>query len=114
MDKSFRIMGIDPGYMPDTAIIEQVSAMPKQGATSGFRFGMGVGLIRGVLAGARIPIIQVPATKWKRFYNLNSDKEKSRALAIRLFPHVSGLALKRHHGRAEALLIANYLRTTKP
>jgi hypothetical protein len=32
-------------------------------------------------------------------------------MAIRLFPLVEGLSLKKHHGRAEALLLAHYLRT---
>lgn len=99
---------------PDIAIIEQVGPMPKQGASSGFRFGMGVGLIRGVLAAHLVPIVQVHSTKWKRYYALHTDKEASRALAIRLFPEAAHLmALKKHHGRAEALLLANWHKETQ-
>jgi crossover junction endodeoxyribonuclease RuvC len=99
---------------PDVAIIEQVGPMPKQGASSGFRFGMGVGLIRGVLSAHLVPTIQVHSTKWKRYYNLHADKEASRALAIRLFPEAANaLTLKKHHGRAEALLIAHWYKETK-
>lgn len=98
---------------PDTGVIEQVGPMPKQGASSGFRFGMGVGLIRGVLAAHLVPINQVHSTKWKRYYSLHSDKEESRALAIRLFPEAAHmLNLKKHHGRAEALLIAHWYKET--
>ena len=66
---------------------------------------MGCGLIRGVLAGAGVPIISVTPAKWKKHFSLNSDAEKSRALAIRRFP-TAPLARKKDHGRAEALLMA--------
>ena len=71
---------------PDVAVVEQVGSMPKQGVASTFKFGMGCGLIRGVLAGAGVPIISVTPAKWKKHFSLNSDAEKSRALAIRRFP----------------------------
>jgi len=96
------------------AVVEQVSAMPKQGVSSSFRFGMGCGLIRGVLAAFGIQIILVPATKWKKHFNLDSDAEKSRALALRLWPTCRDLTHKKDHGRAEALLMARwYLETHK-
>ena len=91
---------------PDVAVVEQVGSMPKQGVASTFKFGMGCGLIRGVLAGAGVPIISVTPAKWKKHFSLNSDAEKSRALAIRRFPGVTTLARKKDHGRAEALLLA--------
>ena len=91
---------------PDVAVVEQVGSMPKQGVASMFKFGMGCGLIRGVLAGAGVPIISVTPAKWKKHFSLNSDAEKSRALAIRRFPGVTTLARKKDHGRAEALLLA--------
>jgi crossover junction endodeoxyribonuclease RuvC len=91
---------------PDVAVVEQVGAMPGQGTSSMFRFGMGCGLIRGVLAGAGVPIISVTPAKWKKHFSLDSDAEKSRALAIRRFPGVTTLARKKDHGRAEALLLA--------
>ena len=91
---------------PDLAVVELSSSMPKQGVASTFKFGMGCGLIRGVLAGAGVPIINVTAAKWKKHFALNNDGEKSRALAIRRFPDVTQLSRKKDHGRAEALLIA--------
>ena len=91
---------------PDVAIVEQVGSMPKQGVSSTFKFGMGCGLIRGVLAGAGVPIISVTPAKWKKHFSLNNDGEKSRALAIRRFPGVTTLTRKKDHGRSEALLLA--------
>jgi Holliday junction resolvasome RuvABC endonuclease subunit len=90
---------------PDVAVVEQVGSMPKQGVSSTFKFGMGCGLIRGVLAAHNVPIISVTPAKWKKHFSLNNDGEKSRALAIRRFPSAS-LARKKDHGRAEALLMA--------
>jgi crossover junction endodeoxyribonuclease RuvC len=40
---------------------------------------------------------------------LSSDKEAARALALRLFPACAEhFRLKKHHGRAEAALIAKF------
>ena len=52
-------------------------------------------------------MVLVEPSKWKRALHLNSDKEASRQLAIQLFPHAhERLVLKKHHQRAEAMLIA--------
>lgn len=94
---------------PDFAIVENVSAMPKQGATSGFRFGMGVGIIHGVLLACHVRTHLVRASEWKKHFRLSADKELSRALAIRMFPERSNeLRRVKDHGRAEALLIAEF------
>lgn len=95
---------------PSVAVVELVGSMPKQGLSSTFKFGMGCGIIRGVLAALDIPVIQVTPAKWKRALGLNADKEKSRALAIRLYPGARGLDRKRDAGRAEALLLAHWYR----
>jgi crossover junction endodeoxyribonuclease RuvC len=98
----------------DKAVVEQVSAFPGQGVSSSFRFGMGCGLIRGVIAARDMPMIIVTPTKWKKHFALDSDGEKSRALALRLWPSCKDLVRKKDHGRAEALLMARwYLETHK-
>lgn len=100
-------------WNPEVAVVEQVAAMPKQGVSSSFRFGMGCGLLRGVLMALGIPVIQVAPTKWKKHFNLNAEAEKSRALAIRYWPECERLGFKKHHGRAEALLIARWFVETR-
>jgi crossover junction endodeoxyribonuclease RuvC len=66
-------------------------------------------MVRGVIAAAGIPLHLVSPAKWKRAYGLDADKEKSRALALRLWPARADLfGRKRDHGRAEAALIARY------
>lgn len=92
-------------------IIESVHAMPKQGVCSMFSFGMGYGVWLGIIAALNIPVEFVTPQSWKKYYRLGSDKEASRAMALQLFPNESdNLKLKKHHGRAEALLLAEYLR----
>jgi len=84
--------------------------MPKQGASSGFKFGRATGALEGVLACCEIPLTVIEPTAWKKFHQLRGgDKESSRQRALQLFPSAHALlARKKDHGRAEAPLIALY------
>jgi crossover junction endodeoxyribonuclease RuvC len=96
-------------YRPTIAVVEHVSSMPKQGVASTFAFGRAYGTVLGVLSALNIPTIKVTPAQWKHHYRLNGkDKESARTRAIQLFPEVPNLNLKKHHGRAEALLIAKF------
>lgn len=96
-----------PGRAMEVAL-ERVNAMPGQGVSSVFSLGDSYGVCRAVVASLNLSLHLVPPAKWKKYFNLDSDKEKSRALAIHLFPEAP-LELKKHVDRAEALLIARYL-----
>ena len=99
------------------AIMERVTAMPSipgqdgarrgMGAASAFMFGKCCGHIEGVLAALGIPVEFVTPTQWKRTLNLSADKEAARAFAQSIYP-TAPLGLKKHHGRAEALLVAKW------
>jgi crossover junction endodeoxyribonuclease RuvC len=94
---------------PVVAVVERVSARPKQGVASTFKFGAAYGAVRGVLGALQVPVHLVTPGLWKRHYHLRSDKEDARALALRLFPATSACFHRRKdHGRAEAALIARY------
>ena len=99
----------DPPYCTIThAYLERCQSMPGQGVVSIFRYGISYGMLRGVLAAMDIPVTLVPPQKWKKAFGLiGKDKEASRALAIQWYPNAD-LHLKKHHGRAEALLIARW------
>ncbi len=89
--------------------LENVHAMPKNGSQAGFSLGHTVGGIKGVIAALGFTIYLVSPRKWKKFFGLTSDKEMSRATAIRLFPDMAQyLGRKKDSDRAEALLIALY------
>lgn len=91
------------------AVTERVSAMPKQGISSAFNFGRGLGIIEGVLSALLVPTTFVSPAKWKGAMGLNRDGEASRTLATRLYPEQAG-ALRRvkDHNRAEAILLGHY------
>ena len=90
------------------AIVEQAQAMPKQGVSSTFKTGYGYGVIIGVLASLGIPYETVTPSVWKRAMGLQGkDKDASRSLARCYWPDAP-LSRVKDHGRAEALLIAEY------
>jgi crossover junction endodeoxyribonuclease RuvC len=95
---------------PPVAALERVNAMPGQGVASVFSLGDSFGACRSTLACASIPTTYVTPAEWKRHFKLTSNKEEARALAIKMFPNAE-LHLKKHIDRAEALLIAAYLRS---
>jgi crossover junction endodeoxyribonuclease RuvC len=82
--------------------------MPKQGASSGFKYGRATGALEGVLACCEIPMTIVEPSVWKKFHQLRGgDKEAARQRALQLFPAAHALlARKKDHGRGEASLIA--------
>lgn len=97
-------------HKPKQLIIERVSSMPKQGVASVFTFGTAYGMVIGVACGAKIPFHLVTPMRWKTHFKLiGRDKDASRERAIQLFPAAAKfLELKKHHGRADALLLARY------
>ena len=100
-----RIRRMSPGL----AIVERVASMPKQGVSSTFKFGAAYGAILGVLAALEIRAVLVTPQTWKKHFRLDSDKEKSRALALRTFAKTpEHFSRKRDHGRGEAALLALY------
>jgi len=93
--------------------IESVHSMPEQGVASSFAFGVGFGMWLGILAALKIPYTLITPQRWKKVMmdGMGKEKDASRIVAMRLFPS-SDLHLKKHHGRADALLIAEFCRRT--
>jgi hypothetical protein len=97
-------------HKPIHAVIERAQAMPKQGASSGFKYGRAVGAIEATVALCAIPLEIIEPSAWKRFWHLpGKDKEAARQKALQLFPAAhAAFARRKDHGRAEASLIALY------
>lgn len=91
-----------------SAVLERVNSMPGMAASSVFSLGDSFGCARAVVASAGVEITYVAPQTWKKHFKLEKDKELSRALAVKLFP-TAELHLKKHHDRAEALLMARWL-----
>lgn len=92
--------------------LERVGAMPKQGVTGTFNFGLNYGWIQGVLYALRIPVETVRPQEWKKKFGVTADKNTSIDVCKKLFP---GVSLKKsdrsrtdNDGMAEALLLAMY------
>lgn len=93
---------------PTFAVVEQVASRPGQGVSSTFKFGAAYGTARGILAALGVPCHLATPGRWKKHFRLDSDKERARALALRLWPASAHFARKKDHGRAEAALIARF------
>ena len=94
---------------PQQAWVELVHAMPKQGVVSTFNFGLGFGLVRGVITALGVPLHLAHSRVWKGAYGLCRDKRDSRVIAARLFPSFAReFSRVKDDGKAEAALIALY------
>ena len=96
---------------PDHAFVEYAAGRPGQGLTSMFRFGCSYGAIKRALAACGVPYTVITPAKWKPAVGVlkGADKEASRQRALQLFPHqATQLARKKHHARADAMLLAYF------
>jgi len=99
--------------------IEKVHAMPKQGVSSVFKFGMGFGGVLGVCGALGRRVVQVTPQRWQTaLFGKKKDREEgvdTKALSVRYsqekFPWVSltpGRTRTPQDGLADALCIASY------
>lgn len=89
------------------AFIERPVAMPNLPAqTIASQFDT-FGVVR-TLIGMRADVLTPVAPRdWKSFFGLSTEKDASRAVALALYP-TAPIALKKHHNRAEAILIGHF------
>lgn len=91
--------------------IERVHAMPKQGVSSSFNFGVGYGLWQGLVAGLGLPVEFVTPQAWQKemLAGMQGGKDASRIRAQQLFPEIhEQFSRKKDDGRADAILIAEF------
>lgn len=97
---------------PHMVVLEITTPMPrsknKRGAIGDFKMGEGIGVWQGILGALLMRYKTVHPAAWKRKMGLiGKGKGDSILLAKQLFPRVD-LPLKKDHGKAEALLLAEY------
>jgi hypothetical protein len=107
--------------------LEKSQSMPGQGSVSIFNYGVTYGILFSSLSLIKNnKIVEVSPKKWKKEFDLNSDKKKgiirtkedSVNVAVQLFPSREELFRRPKkkegfvlmHGRAEAMLIAEFCR----
>lgn len=108
-----RLDDLDTCTQKPLVALERVHSMPGQGVASMFSFGGGFRAWEMALVCLRLPYELISPQRWKKALmdGAPKDKDASRVVACRLFPNLNGeLKLKKHHGRADALLLAEYLR----
>lgn len=98
---------------PDTVIVEKSQAMPGQGVTSMFNYGVGFGRLLGILEALGLPYRLVTPQAWKGVVLAGTAKDKDAAIAFvrRAYPSINltpGQKRKPHDGIADAVCIAEY------
>lgn len=95
---------------PDKVAIEHAFSRPGQGVSSTFKFGKAFGQALGVIQALKIPYELVSPSVWKKHFKIapSSPKDASRLVCKRLYPDAD-IPLKKHHGRADAILIAHFI-----
>jgi crossover junction endodeoxyribonuclease RuvC len=68
------------------AIIEQVSAMPRQGVTSTFRFGHACGAIYGLVVALGLPVVFVTPPRWQRHHRIGRGPDDAVRKVLQLYP----------------------------
>ena len=88
--------------------LEHIHSMPEQGVVSTFNFGENFGWWKGVLDAVGISYTLVRPQMWMHHYGLKKQSPSDKpglVLARKLLPDAP-ISLKKHHNRADALLIA--------
>lgn len=114
----FRLCGaVSPPKANVYVAIERIHVMPKTSRVSAVTMGRGAGIWIGVVAARGYSLVEVTAAQWRRVMHVGigdkgkTARDKSLVAAGRLFPDV--VITRRDkpcHDRAEALLIAEWLR----
>ena len=104
-----RIVEILKTNLPQKCFVEQLLPYGQGGAMQNFSMGNSEGVFLGVLTALQIPFEFVRPGIWKKTMRCTADKDSARQRASELLPTFAhNWDLKKHHGRAEASLIALY------
>lgn len=97
--------------------IEKVWAMPHEGVSSAFSFGENFGFICGVVRSFGFDPVFATPRQWQKHIGVTGDKGEHIAKAKELFPEAdlrrTPRCKKDHDGIADALLLAEYLRSVQ-
>lgn len=98
-------------YQVQLVAIERQQAMPGQGLSSTFKTAQGYGVLLGVVTAVGLPLMCPRPMDWKRAMRLGKGKDAARDMARKRWPsHSAYLRRKQDHGRAEAMLLAEWAR----
>ena len=98
-------------FKPDLVVIEKPFYLGINSAVVVGTTAENVGRLYGITEGLGHKILRVPANSWKKYFDLEADKENAIAKAEELFPQVNLIpprCREKSDGMAEALLLAVY------
>lgn len=100
-------------YDPYMVVIEKVHAMPNQGVTSMFNFGMGYGALVALASVGQARVVLVPPQMWKKHVLAGTSKDKEAAIQFcsQTYPSVNLIlprCRKPHDGMADSICLAHY------
>lgn len=97
-------------WRPEVVWFERVGGMDGQSASAAFNFGRVAGAAEGVARATGARFEMESPHLWKKEMRLTGkSKDDARAMATARWPaHAGDFRLKKHDGRAEAALIAEY------
>jgi crossover junction endodeoxyribonuclease RuvC len=116
----YRIMGRLAEHRDVFVCVEHAQAMPAQGASSGFNYGVSVGAVRMAVEALLLPHAIVTPSVWQRRIigaTTGGDKAKHVAAVRRLLPDLDltpGKLRKPHDGLADAGLMALWAFEERP
>jgi len=67
-------------FNPQIVFIEKVGAMPGQGVTSMFNFGLSTGILYGICGAIGVDVVDVRPQAWKKIILEGTDKDKNAAI----------------------------------
>jgi hypothetical protein len=107
----YKLLGDFSTHYHIKLVLEQQHAMPGQGVSSTFQTGRGYGAWQALIWATTPDHWIVSPRRWKKAMGLTKDKEVSRLKAISLYPSLENMLIrKKDHNRAEALLLAHYIK----
>lgn len=104
------LAGVLEEWAPDACYFERVHGQEGDGVSAAFNFGRAAGAVEALVKARGARFVFVAPFKWKKEMGLvGKAKDDSRALAMSLWPsEAESFRLKKHDGRADAALIAEY------
>ena len=96
------------GETADVAVVEHVNAMPRQGVSSTFAFGMSTGVAEAAAMLGAVDMVRVTPQQWKKHFSLPKEKRASLDKATELWPDWHGWDILANDGAAEAALMAQW------
>lgn len=106
------LLNILQSHIGASVFVEKAQTMPGQGISSTGRYLVGYGIIRGMITALMMPLTLVHPKTWKAKLMRDMQKEKQASVlrCQQLYPEFAceWLKLKKHHGRADAILLAAY------